>query len=327
MTPVRPPCPAPHATVPVSLALVLALALASPGAHAQHAHHAGMPMPQLQSHDAAADGPAETDHAAMEHGQAAEHSTIDHAAMQHVNPAVGSSATPREPIPPVTPADIAAAFPDITAHAMRDNAIHGFVLVDRLETGIDGDAQSWAARSWIGTDRDRVWLRSEGERTGNGTHSADLEVFYGHSVARWWELLVGVRHDFAPAGAQDFIAVGVTGLAPYKFEVSATAYLGASGHSAARLEVEYETLLTNRLVLQPLLEANLYGQEDPRRGLGSGLSTVEAGLRLRYEFTRRFAPYIGVVRERAFGGTATLRRGSGEDTDDTRFVAGLRLWF
>ena len=137
---------------------------------------------------------------------------------------------------------------------MRDNAIHGFVLFDRLETGIDGDAQSWAARSWIGTDRDRVWLRSEGERTGTGTHSADLEVLYGHSVARWWELLVGVRHDFTPAGAQDFLAVGVTGLAPYKFEVSATAYLGASGQTAARLEVEYETLLTeNRIWKQRMV--------------------------------------------------------------------------
>jgi copper resistance protein B len=221
----------------------------------------------------------------------------------------------------------AAAFPDVAAHAMHDNAIHSFVLIDRLEADIDGDAQSWAAKSWIGTDRDRLWLRSEGERNDTGTHAADLEVLYGRGVARWWDLLVGVRHDFAPAGAQDFLAVGVTGLAPYKFEVSATAYLGASGQSAARLEVEYETLLTNRLVLQPLLEANLYGKDDPRRGLGSGLATVEAGLRLRYEFTRRFAPYIGVVRERAFGKTAALRHGSGEDTDDTRFVAGLRVWF
>jgi copper resistance protein B len=286
-----------------------------------------MPMPQLQSQDDAADASLETDHAAMGHGQAAEHSTMDHAAMQHADPAATSSAMPREPIPPVTAEDVAAAFPDVAAHAMHDNAIHSFVLVDRLEADVGGDAQAWAAQAWIGTDRDRLWLRSEGERDGTGTHASDLEVFYGRGVARWWDLLVGVRHDFAPAGAQDFLAVGVTGLAPYKFEVSATAYLGASGQSAARLEVEYETLLTNRLVLQPLLEANLYGQEDPRRGVGSGLSTVEAGLRLRYEFTRRFAPYIGVVRERAFGGTATLRRGSGEDSDDTRFVAGLRLWF
>jgi copper resistance protein B len=263
----------------------------------------------------------------MGHGQAAEHSTMDHAAMQHADPAATTYAMPREPIPPVTAEDVAAAFPDVAAHAMHDNAIHSFVLVDRLEADVGGDAQTWAAQAWIGTDRDRLWLRSEGERDGTGTHAADLEVLYGRGVARWWDLLVGVRHDFAPAGAQDFLAVGVTGLAPYKFEVSATAYLGASGQSAARLEVEYETLLTNRLVLQPLLEANLYGKDDPRRGLGSGLATVEAGLRLRYEFTRRFAPYIGVVRERAFGKTAALRHGSGEDTDDTRFVAGLRVWF
>jgi copper resistance protein B len=317
------PCPAPHAATLVAFAL----ALASPGALAQHAHHPGMPMPQLQSQDDAADASLETDHAAMGHGRAAEHSTMDHAAMQHADPATTSSAMPREPIPPVTAEDVAAAFPDVAAHAMHDNAIHSFVLVDRLEADVGGDAQAWAAQAWIGTDRDRLWLRSEGERDGTGTHASDLEVFYGRGVARWWDLLVGVRHDFAPAGAQDFLAVGVTGLAPYKFEVSATAYLGASGQSAARLEVEYETLLTNRLVLQPLLEANLYGKDDPRRGLGSGLATIEAGLRLRYEFMRRFAPYIGVVRERAFGKTAALRRGSGEDTDDTRFVAGLRVWF
>ena len=326
MTATRLPCPMPHATTLIALAI----ALASPVVHAQHAHHAGMVMPQSQPQGDAANSPAQTDHAAMGHGQAADqadHSTMDHAAMQHADPVAASSQLPREPIPPITAEDVAAAFPDVAAHAMQDDAIHGFVLFDRLEAGIDSGAQAWAAQAWIGTDRDRLWLRSEGERDGAGTHAADLEVLYGRSVARWWDLLVGVRHDFAPAGTQDFLALGVTGLAPYKFEVSATAYLGASGQSAARIEVEYETLLSNRLVLQPMLEANLYGKDDPRRGLGSGLATVEAGLRLRYEFTRRFAPYIGVVRERAFGETAALRRDDGEDIDDTRFVAGLRVWF
>jgi copper resistance protein B len=136
-----------------------------------------------------------------------------------------------------------------------------------------------------------------------------------------------VRHDFEPQGSQDFAAIGVMGLAPYKFEVAATAYVGSSGQTAARVEAEYETLLTNRLVLQPLVELNFYGKDDPGRGIGSGLSTVEAGLRLRYEFTRRFAPYIGVVRERTFGATADFRRADGQDIDDTRLVAGLRIWF
>ena len=117
------------------------------------------------------------------------------------------------------------------------------------------------------------------------------------------------------------------GMAPYKFEVAATAYLGEAGHSAFKAEVEYELLLGSRLVLQPLLEVELSGRDDPRRGTGSGLATVEAGLRLRYEFTRQFAPYVGVTRERAHGGTAGYWRQAGEAVADTRWVAGVRWWF
>ncbi|MEO5962560.1 MAG: copper resistance protein B, partial [Thermomonas sp.] len=181
--------------------------------------------------------------------------------------------------------------------------------------------------AWIGTDLNRVWLRSEGEQVDGKLDGADLEVLYGRSIAPWWDVVAGIRHDFKPGASQDFAALGVVGLAPYKFEVQATAYIGQGGQTAARFEAEYETLLTNRWILQPLVEVNLYGKDDARRGIGSGLSTVEAGLRLRYEFTRRFAPYIGVVRERAFGSTADFRRLNGEDINDTRVVAGLRIWF
>jgi copper resistance protein B len=103
--------------------------------------------------------------------------------------------------------------------------------------------------------------------------------------------------------------------------------LGESGRAEALLEVEYDMLLTNRLILQPLLELNVSSQDDPERGLGSGVTTVEASLRLRYEITRQFAPYMGLVYERAYGETADFRRTEGEDVDGTRVVAGLRLWF
>ena len=255
---------------------------------------------------------------------------MDHAAMGH-EMSIPPTA-PREPIPVLTDADRAAAFADAgghEAHDMHDDDIHSFVLFDRLEAwnADAGTGFEWEGEAWIGTDLDRLWLRSEGERIDGRTEAADLEVLYGRSVARWWDLVVGVRHDLKPGASQDFAAIGVMGLAPYKFEVSATAYIGESGQTAARAEVEYETLITNRLILQPLVEINLYGRKDERRGIGSGLSTVEAGLRLRYEFTRKFAPYVGVVRERAFGRTADFRRGEGEDIDDTRFVAGIRIWF
>jgi copper resistance protein B len=230
------------------------------------------------------------------------------------------------PAPPAATPAAAGAQPSMASHAMHDDAVYGYLLFDHLEAG--AGVQAWKAQAWLGTDLHRLWLRSEGERDGDGgLDHADVELLYGHPVSPWWDLLAGVRHDTGAGGTRDFLAVGVQGLAPYKIEVAATAYLGESGRTAARLELEYETRLTGRLILQPSIEANLHGRDDPRRGLGAGLSTLESGLRLRYEFTRRFAPYVGVVREHAFGRTADLRRANGRPAADTRVVAGLRTWF
>ena len=333
--------------------LALGLLLAAPAMAQDHTQHR---MPAAQEHSQhqteskqappAEESPQTVDHAAMGHeapepAEPVDHAAmghetplpertaeaVDHAAMGHTMPAPGDA--PRTPIPVPTDADRAAAFAYTGNHAVHDNAIQRYVLIDRLE-GFDtdeGNGLEWEAQSWIGTDRDKVWLRSEGERIAGHTEGADLEVLYGRAFARWWDVVTGIRHDFKPGDSQDFLAIGVMGLAPYKFEVEATAYLGERGQTAARFEIEYETLLTNRLILQPLVELELHGKDDPSRGIGSGLSTAEAGLRLRYELTRQFAPYIGIVHERAFGRTADFRRDGGEGASDTRFVAGVRIWF
>ncbi|WP_158986590.1 copper resistance protein B [Lysobacter panacisoli] len=300
-------------------ALALGMAVAS-GAHAQdHSAHAQHAPPH--AHTPAARKPAEpVDHSKMDH------STMDHSKMGH---AMQAPSQPVQPIPPVTDADRAAAFPTLQEHMAHAPELNHYLLFNRLEVADadHGTGQAWEAQGWIGSDINRLWLRSEGEREDSRTESADLEVLYGRSVSPWWDVVAGVKHDFKPGASQTWGAFGVQGLAPYKFEVSATAYVGESGRFAANVEAEYELLLTNRLILQPLLELDFNGKDDPRRGVGSGLSTAEAGLRLRYEFTRQFAPYIGVVHERAFGETADLRRDEGEDAQDTRFVAGLRFWF
>lgn len=303
---------------PTLLACALSLAMAPAWAQ-DHAHHQAAPEP--------ATTPTTHDHAAMDH--ATHPPAVDHAAMGHGTPARDESAQPREPIAPVTDADRAAAFPEL-AHGMHHAPErNSFVLFDRLEAvDLDhGRGEAWEAQAWIGSDLNRVWLRSEGEREGGRTEAADLEVLYGRSVSPWWDVVAGVKHDFKPGDSRDWAAFGVQGLAPYKFELSATAYVGESGATAATVEAEYEVLLTNRLILQPRVEVEAFGKDDAARGLGSGLSTMEAGLRLRYEFTRQFAPYVGLAWERAYGGTADHRRVEGEAIEDTRFVAGLRLWF
>jgi copper resistance protein B len=252
---------------------------------------------------------------------------VDHAAMGHSMP--GAQGAPREPIPPLTDAGRAAAFPELGPRSMHESLKVGLMQLERLETwqGDDGNGVLWEAQGWYGGDLDKVWLRSEGERVDGTTEAADVELLYGRSVARWWDVVAGVRHDFDPGSSQSWAALGIVGLAPQKFEIEATAYVGDSGRTALRFEAGYELLLTNRLIARPLLELNLLGKDDPARGLGAGVTVAEVGVRVRYEITRRFAPYIGVTCERAYGETADLRRSGGEDVDDTRVVAGVRAWF
>ncbi|WP_140417181.1 copper resistance protein B, partial [Pseudomonas aeruginosa] len=172
--------------------------------------------------------------------------------------------------------------------------------------------------------RDR---RSEGERLDGKTEDAEVQALFGHAIGPWWDLVAGVRQDFKPGSPQTWAAFGVQGLALYDFEAEVTAFLGENGQSALRLEGEYDILLTNRLILQPSAEVNLYGRNDPAHGIGSGLADSELGLRLRYEIRREFAPYIGVTWNRSYGNSADLARAEGEDDDEARFVAGIRMWF
>lgn len=273
------------------------------------------------------------DHAAMGKDMGAMPSepvqAMDHSGMPGM---AGMSAAPTEPVTPIpelTDSDRAAAVPPPGGHAVHDNSIQSFVLIDQLEVwnADEGTGTGWNALGWVGTDLDRLWVRSEGERVGGVTEIGDVEVLYGRSISRWWDLVAGVRQDFGEGPPHTFAALGVIGLAPYKFEVEATAYIGEGGQTGARVEVEYDTLLTNRLILQWRAEADAYGRNDPSRGVGSGLNTTGLGLRLRYEIRREFAPYIGVVRERAYGNTADFRRERFDDIEDTRIVAGVRIWF
>jgi copper resistance protein B len=232
-------------------------------------------------------------------------------------------------LPPPTAADRAAAFPDVAGHHAHDNVLNYYVLFDQLEwqDADAGGALNWDARAWVGRDINKLWLRAEGERADRQTEESELEVLWGHSFARWWEFVAGVRQDFQPGPSQTWAAFGVQGLAPYKFDVEATAYLGESGQTAVQFEAEYELLFTNRLILQPLIKLNVYGEDDPRRGIGSGLSTTELGLRLRYELRRELAPYIGVTWDRKWANTADFARLNGDAVEDTRWIAGLRIWF
>ena len=299
------------------------------------------PKPPMRKTASPAATPAEVDHSTMDHSQmqGMDHSTMDHSQMQGMDhsqmqgmdhPTMDHAGPPQvTPVPAVTQADRDAAFPDVHAHHLHGTSVQSYWLLDRLEVSDadNGTALGWEAMAWVGGDIQRIWLRSEGEAVDGRIEHGDMEVLYGRSVRPWWDVLAGVRQDVGEGPSRTWAAFGVQGLSPYKFEVAATAYIGQGGRTALRAEAEYDTLLTNRLILQWRAEANAYGKADPLAGIGSGLSTVEFGARLRYEITRQFAPYFGVEHDRAFGNTADLRRNAGHDAGDTRVVAGVRVWF
>lgn len=232
-------------------------------------------------------------------------------------------------IPPLTDEDRKAAFPDVEGHAVHDNAVHYLVLFDQFEwqAGEGAHGINIDTRGWVGRDRDRLWFRAEGDGEGGRVGEAQTHVLYGRQFSRWWDVVAGVRQDFRPGSPQTWAAFGIQGLAPYWFEIEATGYIGASGRTHARFEVEYELLFTNQLILQPLFESEVFGTSDPERGIGSGLSTTDLGFRLRYEFRREIAPYVGVTWRNKWGKTADFAEAAGEDSGGARFVTGLRLWF
>ena len=232
-------------------------------------------------------------------------------------------------IPPVTDVDRKTAFPDVQGHSVHDMSVNYFVLFDQLEwqTGGGSDAFSWDTKGWVGQDRNRFWFRTEGDRADGRTEQAQVNLLYGRAIARWWDVTAGVRLDTLPDTPRSALALGVQGLAPYWFEVEASAYIEPSGRTHVRFETEYDLLITNRLVLQPLVEFEVYGRADRERLIDAGLSAGELGLRLRYEFRREFAPYVGVVWTRKFFGTADLAREAGNDVAGTRLAVGLRTWF
>jgi copper resistance protein B len=213
-------------------------------------------------------------------------------------------------------------------HDMDDTAPVGMLLLDRLESfaGQGGHGQSWEAEGWYGNDSDKLWFRSEGEREGNRPRDGDAELFWSHAVAPFWDTQLGLRRDIGEGPKRNWAAFGVQGLAPYWFELEATAYAGEGGRTAARVRAEYELLFTQRLILQPEIEVNAYGKDDVQRQLRSGVSSIEGGLRLRYEIRRTIAPYVGVAWEHLTGGTADLARNDGRRITDRRWVAGIRIW-
>lgn len=218
---------------------------------------------------------------------------------------------------------------------VKDNQTFSFILIDQLEVRtVDGPTTlNWDAIGWVGGDIRRFWFKTEGDvgLSSDTGGEAEVQALYGQLVAPFWDFQTGLRYDRlygpGPDRGRAFAVVGIQGLAPYLFEVDASLFISEDGDVSARITGEYELLLAQRLILQPKAEINLAAQRVENFGVGSGLNDIELGLRLRYEISRKFAPYVGITWQRKFFETEDIARKEGESVGDFSVLAGVRLLF
>lgn len=307
-------------------ALLLATPIPAVGQEMDHSHMDHGTTTQQDSDSRSAD------QAASEKAPSADSSHAGHAM------AVVDEGLPKGDAPPV-PADHAAeAFYDpadmgrARAAMQQENGgtIFSKLMLDRLEYRMakGADGYHWEGEGWIGGDINRFAFKTEGEGdVGGRLESAEVQALYSRAIDPWFNLQAGLRHDFGPDPDRTYAVIGVEGLAPYWFELDAQAFLSTKGDAHLRLEASYDQRITQRLILQPAAEVNIAAQDVPELGIGSGLSDIELGLRLRYEFTREFAPYVGLNWEGKLGDSARFTRAEGDGPSATSLVMGVRFWF
>lgn len=186
--------------------------------------------------------------------------------------------------------------------------------------------QHWDLDGWIGTDNDKLWLKSEGERVSGSLESTEFWALYSRNISTFWDAQAGIRYDTEP-DATAYLTLGVNGLAPYWFETEAHLFISEHGDVTARIRQENDLLLTQKLILQPYLEVNLSAQDVPEQDIGTGITDGMVGLQTRYEFMRKFAPYIDLHYAQKIGETSSIAKSQGEDNEEAVAAIGLRLMF
>lgn len=304
--------------------------------------HCEMPKPEA-SPSAEACSP---EHAAMGHCTMPEQSkpeepacSPEHAAMGHcalpATDAPGAGDAPPPPAPRVGTADAIFGADVMGAARAQLYAEHGGgsaskIMLDQAEVRVGRGSETyvWDAEAWFGGDIDKLVVKSEGEGAFGGTlEGGEVQALWGRAVGPYFDFQAGIRQDFGPGASPTYAVVGFEGLAPYWFDIEGALFVSQKGDLTGRFEASYDQRITQSLIVQPWTELNFAAQDVTERGVGAGVSSVELGLRLRYEIQRELAPYVGFVWERKVGKTARFARSDGEYPSRPAFVAGVRFWF
>ena len=297
--------------LPISLVSSIAFSAETNHQHDEHSQHqmAEITQPETHQHHSQEANPSTSEH---------NHSSMNHDNMNHdMSSMQGGNA----------PAD--ARHPDysqgrVSSHTgtMHNHAAWS-VRINQLEQ-LNDDENTTVSEgvAWYGSDSQRLRLTWDIEHNQQDSHQ-DISLAWQKPLDSFWNYEWGVAYQ----AEQTWLKMNINGLMPYKFEVDGSLLLDEQGHSMLILEGDYDLRFTQRLVLQPSLKTTLNGKEHAQHQQGSGLAELQTGLRLRYDLTRRFAPYLGVQQHDFFGKTADLRAQQGQTNHETTWLAGVRWWF
>lgn len=187
---------------------------------------------------------------------------------------------------------------------------------------------AWDTDAYAGTDELKLRWISKGEYLleVDAFEKLENQLRLQTPISDFWDVVAGVRVDTPEGPDRVYGVVGLHGLAQQWIEVDADLYI--SGNPRLGVDLEYEGLITNRLILTPSLELDVPLTDDPEVNSGAFAPTIEVGARLSYDLVdRAISPYIGVHYQRAFGESADLIRIDGDDPESVFFVAGAKILF
>lgn len=243
---------------------------------------------------------------------------------------VGQVETPQSPTQTATVPLPAIVMPS----PVSDHQIYSYTLFDLLEyQRIRGgiNALNWSLQGWRGGDVNRFWFKSEGTHYSSSRIGGqfDGQALYGRSISPYFDLQTGVRYEMHLEDrniSRVFAVVAIQGLAPYRFDLEPELFLSNKGKLSGRMTASTDWLLTQRLIAQPRLETEFAFQQDQEFRVDRGFNDAEAGLRIRYELRREFAPYVGVAFQQDFGANRQRSVNEGAISNQLQFVFGIRVW-
>src|ERR1700674_3567543 len=117
---------------------------------------------------------------------------------------------------------------------VMDQPVLAHLLFSQVEGRFGGSNPEfrWEGQGWVGSDYDKLWIKSEGTLQGNGTlDDGQHQFLYSRAITTFFDLQGGLRSDIDSRPTRNWAAFGIQGLD--FFDLEATGYVSSQGHLAA----------------------------------------------------------------------------------------------